>query len=72
MERQELSEKSLFKLKYNKYKAKVKLWECEFKEKNGRLPNKNDINEAEIDVKEAYKLYYKLKMKLMNDFAPGL
>lgn len=72
MERQELSERSLYKLKYDKYKAKVKLWECEFKEKNGRLPNKNDINEAEVNVKEAYKLYYKLKMKLTNNSATGM
>lgn len=35
----------VFKSKYQKYKYKVKLWEKQFKEKNGRVPSKvNDSN----------------------------
>lgn len=29
-----------FKQKYQKYKLRVKLWEKDFKKKNGRVPSK--------------------------------
>lgn len=31
---------SAFKQKYQKYKLRVKLWEKDFKKKNGRVPSK--------------------------------
>lgn len=30
----------MFKLKYQKYKLRVKVWEKDFKKKNGRVPSK--------------------------------
>ncbi|XP_046388229.1 ATP-dependent DNA helicase Q4 [Ischnura elegans] len=51
----------LFKLKYQKYKLKVKLWESEFRKTNGRIPAKDDIKSASPDIREAYRKYWKLK-----------
>nr|CAD7576750.1 unnamed protein product [Timema californicum] len=63
----DLLEDSTFKLKYQKAKLKVKLWESEFKKLNGGIPTKNDIKSASAKVKEAYKTYYKLKTLVLQE-----
>ncbi|GLH11430.1 Bloom syndrome protein homolog [Gryllus bimaculatus] len=56
-----------FKLKYQKCKYKVKVWESEFKKKNGHNPTKDDIREAPSYVREAYKKYYDMKTKMLEE-----
>ncbi|XP_078041314.1 recQ4 helicase [Augochlora pura] len=60
-------EDPVFKTNYQKYKVRVKLWESRFTEKHGRKPNKNDIKEADIKIKEAYKMYWKLKTRALEE-----
>ncbi|XP_076286804.1 recQ4 helicase [Lasioglossum baleicum] len=60
-------EDPVFKTSYQKYKVRVKLWESRFTEKHGRKPNKNDIKEADIKIKEAYKMYWKLKTRALEE-----
>ncbi|KAL0112993.1 hypothetical protein PUN28_012317 [Cardiocondyla obscurior] len=63
----ELFEDPVFKTKYLKNKLRVKRWESDFMEKYGRKPNKNDIKEADISIKEAYKIYWKLKTRALEE-----
>ncbi|XP_067009725.2 ATP-dependent DNA helicase Q4 [Anabrus simplex] len=56
-----------FRLKYRKSKYKVKVWESEFRKLNGHNPTKLDIKAAEPHVREAYKAYYKLKTRILED-----
>ncbi|XP_032665007.1 ATP-dependent DNA helicase Q4 [Odontomachus brunneus] len=63
----ELLENPAFKTKYLKNKLRVKLWESDFMEKYGRKPNKNDIKEADIAIKESYKMYWKLKTRALEE-----
>ncbi|KAH8361559.1 hypothetical protein KR084_008335 [Drosophila pseudotakahashii] len=58
---------SVFKLKYQKYKLRVKLWEKDFKKKNGRVPSKYDIREASQEIRDSYKMYYKLKTSFLEE-----
>ncbi|XP_039429803.1 ATP-dependent DNA helicase Q4 [Culex pipiens pallens] len=60
-------EDPVFRSKYHKYKYKVKLWEKEFRKKNGRIPSKHDIRDSPADVRASYKMYYKLKTSLLED-----
>ncbi|KMQ90084.1 atp-dependent dna helicase q4 [Lasius niger] len=62
-----LFEDPIFKAKYMKNKLRVKRWESEFMEKYGRKPNKNDIKEADMSIKEAYKIYWKLKTRALEE-----
>ncbi|XP_029169475.1 ATP-dependent DNA helicase Q4 [Nylanderia fulva] len=62
-----LFEDPIFKNKYMKNKRRVKRWESDFMEKYGRKPNKNDIKEADISIKEAYKIYWKLKTRALEE-----
>nr|XP_012232779.1 PREDICTED: ATP-dependent DNA helicase Q4 [Linepithema humile] len=63
----ELFEDPVFKTKYTKSKLRVKKWESNFMEKYGRKPNKNDIKEADVSIKEAYKMYWKLKTRALEE-----
>ncbi|XP_053971160.1 ATP-dependent DNA helicase Q4 [Hylaeus volcanicus] len=63
----EILEDPVFKTKYQKYKVRVKLWESDFTKKYGRKPNKNDIKEADIKIKESYKMYWKLKTRALEE-----
>ncbi|XP_017794163.1 PREDICTED: ATP-dependent DNA helicase Q4 [Habropoda laboriosa] len=63
----EILEDPVFKTKYQKYKIRVKLWESQFTEKHGRKPNKNDIKEADIKIKQSYKMYWKLKTRALEE-----
>lgn len=36
-------------------------------ERYGRKPNKNDIKEADVSIKEAYKIYWKLKTRALEE-----
>ncbi|XP_067643229.1 uncharacterized protein RecQ4 isoform X2 [Eurosta solidaginis] len=56
-----------FNVKYQKYKLRVKIWERDFKRKNSRVPSKYDIKEAPKEIRDAYKLYYKLKTSFLED-----
>ncbi|XP_061391046.1 uncharacterized protein LOC133326411 [Musca vetustissima] len=56
-----------FKQKYQKYKLRVKLWEKDFKKKYGRVPSKYDIREASQEIRDSYKMYYKLKTSFLED-----
>ncbi|XP_016969067.2 ATP-dependent DNA helicase Q4 [Drosophila rhopaloa] len=58
---------SVFKIKYQKYKLRVKLWEKDFKKKNGRVPSKYDIREASQEIRDSYKMYYKLKTSFLEE-----
>ncbi|KAH8242128.1 hypothetical protein KR026_005234 [Drosophila bipectinata] len=58
---------SVFKQKYQKYKLRVKLWEKDFKKKNGRVPSKYDIREASQEIRDSYKMYYKLKTSFLEE-----
>ncbi|KRF98990.1 uncharacterized protein Dwil_GK27201 [Drosophila willistoni] len=60
-------DESIFKQKYQKYKLRVKLWEKDFKKKNGRVPSKYDIREASQDIRDSYKMYYKLKTSFLEE-----
>ncbi|XP_011502558.1 PREDICTED: ATP-dependent DNA helicase Q4 [Ceratosolen solmsi marchali] len=62
-----LMEDPNFKTKYHKHKIRVKLWESDFMEKFGRKPNKNDIKVADMTIREAYKMYWKLKTKALEE-----
>ncbi|XP_020809523.1 LOW QUALITY PROTEIN: ATP-dependent DNA helicase Q4 [Drosophila serrata] len=57
----------VFKQKYQKYKLRVKLWEKDFKKKNGRVPSKYDIREASQEIRDSYKMYYKLKTSFLEE-----
>ncbi|XP_012266249.2 uncharacterized protein LOC105691972 [Athalia rosae] len=63
----ELLENPSFKSKYHKSKSKVKQWESGFMEKYGRKPNKNDIKEADVSIRDAYKMYWKLKTRALEE-----
>ncbi|XP_015182486.1 PREDICTED: ATP-dependent DNA helicase Q4 [Polistes dominula] len=63
----ELLNDPVFKFKYQKYKRRVKLWESNFMEKYGRKPTKHDIKEADVTIKEAYKMYWKLKTEALEE-----
>ncbi|XP_014611463.1 PREDICTED: ATP-dependent DNA helicase Q4 [Polistes canadensis] len=63
----ELLQDPVFKSRYQKYKRRVKLWESNFMEKYGRKPTKHDIKEADVTIKEAYKMYYKLKTEALEE-----
>ncbi|OAD60032.1 ATP-dependent DNA helicase Q4 [Eufriesea mexicana] len=63
----EILEDPVFKTEYQKYKIRVKLWESRFTEKHGRKPNKNDIKEADMKIKESYKMYWKLKTRALEE-----
>ncbi|XP_065086444.1 ATP-dependent DNA helicase Q4 [Ochlerotatus camptorhynchus] len=60
-------EDPVFKTKYQKYKYKVKLWEKEFRKRNGRIPSKHDIRDSPAEVRDSYKMYYKLKTSLLEN-----
>ncbi|XP_055843792.1 ATP-dependent DNA helicase Q4 [Episyrphus balteatus] len=57
----------VFKQKYQKYKLRVKLWEKDFKKKYNRIPSKYDIRDASKDIRDSYKMYYKLKTSFLED-----
>ncbi|CAD1474602.1 unnamed protein product, partial [Heterotrigona itama] len=57
----------VFKTQYQKYKIRVKLWESRFTAKHGRKPNKDDIKEADMKIKESYKMYWKLKTRALEE-----
>ena len=61
----QLSDPSL-KLKYNKSKLKVKLWESEFKTETGNKPSKDDIKDAPSEIREAYKWYWQIKIHALG------
>ncbi|XP_062542516.1 ATP-dependent DNA helicase Q4 [Armigeres subalbatus] len=56
-----------FRAKYQKYKCIVKKWEKKFRTENGRIPSKYDIRDSKVDVRNAYKMYYKLKTSLLEN-----
>uniref|UniRef100_W8BWT9 ATP-dependent DNA helicase Q4 n=1 Tax=Ceratitis capitata TaxID=7213 RepID=W8BWT9_CERCA len=56
-----------YKQKYQKYKIRVKSWERDFKRKYSRVPSKYDIREAPQEIRDAYKMYYKLKTSFLED-----
>ncbi|XP_030386390.1 ATP-dependent DNA helicase Q4 [Scaptodrosophila lebanonensis] len=58
---------SIFKEKYQKYKLRVKVWEKDFKKKRGRVPSKYDIREAPQEIRDSYKMYYKLKTSFLEE-----
>ncbi|KAH8305279.1 hypothetical protein KR018_010320 [Drosophila ironensis] len=58
---------SVFKQKYEKYKLRVKVWEKDFKKKYGRVPSKYDIREASQEIRDSYKMYYKLKTSFLEE-----
>uniref|UniRef100_A0A1A9X0I5 ATP-dependent DNA helicase Q4 n=1 Tax=Glossina brevipalpis TaxID=37001 RepID=A0A1A9X0I5_9MUSC len=60
-------EDSAFKVRYQKYKLRVKVWEKEFKKKHGRIPSKYDIKEATQEIRNSYKMYYKLKTAFLEN-----
>ncbi|KAJ6642571.1 ATP-dependent DNA helicase Q4 [Pseudolycoriella hygida] len=53
--------------KYIKYRKCVKLWETNFKEKHGRIPSKHDIREADLSIRQAYKMYYRYKSSFLEN-----
>ncbi|XP_017875083.1 ATP-dependent DNA helicase Q4 isoform X2 [Ceratina calcarata] len=63
----EILEDPVFKSQYQKYKIRVKLWESRFTKEHGRKPNKNDIKEADMKIKESYKMYWKLKTQALEE-----
>ena len=63
----EILQDPVFKTNYQKYKVRVKLWESSFTEKHGRKPTKNDIKEADMKIKESYKMYWKLKTRALEE-----
>ncbi|KAG7211518.1 hypothetical protein KM043_010785 [Ampulex compressa] len=63
----DLMEDPSFKTKYQKNKLRVKLWESDFMDKYGRKPNKNDIKDADVTIREAYKMYWKLKTRALEE-----
>ncbi|KAL7732301.1 hypothetical protein ACLKA6_018527 [Drosophila palustris] len=60
-------DESIFKEKYQKYKLRVKVWEKDFKKKHGRVPSKYDIREASQEIRDSYKMYYKLKTSFLEE-----
>ncbi|XP_037890041.1 uncharacterized protein LOC119637796 [Glossina fuscipes] len=60
-------EDSTVKVKYQKYKLRVKVWEKEFRKKHGRIPSKYDIKEAHQEIKDSYKMYYKMKTAFLEN-----
>ncbi|KAK3923369.1 ATP-dependent DNA helicase Q4 [Frankliniella fusca] len=54
------------RLKYNKSKLKVKLWESEFRKKTGNNPSKDDIKEAPSEIRDAYKWYWQIKIHALG------
>ncbi|XP_058796994.1 ATP-dependent DNA helicase Q4 isoform X2 [Phymastichus coffea] len=63
----DLMQNPTFKTKYQKHKMRVKFWESEFMEKFGRRPTKNDIKVADPSIREAYKMYFKLKTRALEE-----
>ncbi|XP_008560443.1 ATP-dependent DNA helicase Q4 [Microplitis demolitor] len=53
--------------KYLKCKIRMKRWESDFMEKYGRKPTKNDIKGADKTIRESYKMYWKLKTKVLEE-----
>ncbi|XP_055628082.1 ATP-dependent DNA helicase Q4 isoform X2 [Toxorhynchites rutilus septentrionalis] len=60
-------EDPVFRTKYKKCKRKVRLWEKEFLERCGRIPSKHDIRDSPTDVRQSYKMYYKLKTVIVEN-----
>ncbi|XP_032591612.1 ATP-dependent DNA helicase Q4 [Drosophila grimshawi] len=60
-------DESIFKEKYQKYKLRVKVWERDFKKKHDRVPSKYDIREASQEIRDSYKMYYKLKTSFLEE-----
>uniref|UniRef100_A0AAG5DBZ4 ATP-dependent DNA helicase Q4 n=1 Tax=Anopheles atroparvus TaxID=41427 RepID=A0AAG5DBZ4_ANOAO len=60
-------EDPVFRQKYQKCKYRVKQWEKEFKKKNGRVPSKLDIRDSPSEIRNSYKMYYRLKTSLLED-----
>ncbi|XP_049857705.1 ATP-dependent DNA helicase Q4 [Schistocerca gregaria] len=56
-----------FQSKYQKSKRQVRLWESEFVKKKGCNPTKADIKLAPTHVRDAYKIYYKLKTLALEE-----
>ncbi|RZF48037.1 hypothetical protein LSTR_LSTR002103 [Laodelphax striatellus] len=54
-------------LKYLKCKYKVKKWESDFIKENGIAPSKADIKAAPSKIKEAYRIYWKLKTQVLEN-----
>ncbi|XP_039286515.1 ATP-dependent DNA helicase Q4 [Nilaparvata lugens] len=54
-------------LKYLKCKFKVKKWESDFIKENGIAPSKADIKAAPSKIKEAYRIYWKLKTQVLEN-----
>ncbi|KAK5642620.1 hypothetical protein RI129_008787 [Pyrocoelia pectoralis] len=46
---------------YNRCKYQVRKWEIEFKKTHRRVPSKLDIREANMEIRNAYKTYFRLK-----------
>ncbi|XP_051163305.1 ATP-dependent DNA helicase Q4 [Leptopilina boulardi] len=63
----ELFDDPKIKRTYLKSKIRVKQWESTFMEKYGRKPNKNDIKEADIKIRHAYKTYWNLKTQALDE-----
>ncbi|KAG8200495.1 hypothetical protein JTE90_000573 [Oedothorax gibbosus] len=53
------------------YKKQIKFWEIEFLKINSKKPGKDDIQNAPIEIKEAYRSYWKLKKKLDTEKIPN-
>ncbi|KFB44460.1 AGAP005917-PA-like protein [Anopheles sinensis] len=60
-------EDPVFRQKYQKCKYRVKQWEKEFKKKHGRVPSKLDIRDSPSEIRNSYKMYYRLKTSLLED-----
>lgn len=60
-------DESIFREKYQQYKLRVKIWEKDFKKKNGRVPSKYDIRDASREIRYSYKMYYKLKTSFLEE-----
>ncbi|XP_020280257.1 ATP-dependent DNA helicase Q4 [Pseudomyrmex gracilis] len=63
----ELFDDPVLKTQYKKNKFRLKQWESDFMEKYGRKPNKNDIKEADVSIKAAYKIYWNLKTRAIEE-----
>ncbi|CRK97815.1 CLUMA_CG011191, isoform A [Clunio marinus] len=53
-------------LAYENHKLTVKRWEREFQKKNKRIPSKDDIRDAPTEVRQSYKMYYKMKTEILS------
>ncbi|PRD28149.1 UNVERIFIED_CONTAM: Recql4 [Trichonephila clavipes] len=53
-------------------KVQVKTWELEFLRLNSKKPSKEDIEQAPVKIKEAYRNYWKLKSKIESEKSDSL